>query len=592
MLGSRRNSRRSITVGATGARLWLAGATLAACSTGACSLLNWDFQAQNSGGGGGGVSGSSGTGGTGGMAPPPPAEACGLPGDEDDNNLADCADPACTCTDNAPPGWSGPFTLREGTTNSPPSCEAPSVAVFQGGADLQQEPAQCSTCTCSDPTNPSCSGNTLTLYAGNGCTNGTAGTVPFSAGNNTCVAGNSFALSVNIPASNALDVTGTCAAGSPQTPTLPPPAWSRVAIGCSDGAAGAGCGLNQVCAHDPKGAEALCISKPGDVDCPTGLYAARKLYYADVTDARSCTDCSCQLKADGCAGTYLGYSNTGCTAQVMSEPGTSAHCAPLNGAVRFSFVPGQPQNPTCAANVAEPLGCVTQASPVTVCCTAGADPCPKGMFLASPPGQTPYCVDTTEVTQQAYADFLATSPPTAGQPAYCGFNTNYQPNQWPPAPGEESLPVTNVDWCDAYAYCAWAGKRLCGKIGGGAADPAAFTDPATSQWYAACSKGGTQMFPYGNTQVDGVCADNNNNNNGPSPVASFPCCVGGYPGLYDMVGNVQEWEDACEAQNGSGDACRVRGAAYNTNSAMGCADDRTQGRSYRADRVGFRCCGQ
>jgi hypothetical protein len=42
--------------------------------------------------------------------------------------------------------------------------------------------------------------------------------------------------------------------------------------------------------------------------------------------------------------------------------------------------------------------------------------------------------------------------------------------------GSGNFPITNVDWCDAYAYCAGIGKRLCGKIGGGTLDQGGLDD--------------------------------------------------------------------------------------------------------------------
>jgi formylglycine-generating enzyme required for sulfatase activity len=50
-------------------------------------------------------------------------------------------------------------------------------------------------------------------------------------------------------------------------------------------------------------------------------------------------------------------------------------------------------------------------------------------------------------------------------------------------------------------------------------------------------------------------------------VGTNPQCVGGYPGIFDMSGNVEEWENAC-TPGGAPDGgpskyvCHVRGGSY------------------------------
>ena len=66
-------------------------------------------------------------------------------------------------------------------------------------------------------------------------------------------------------------------------------------------------------------------------------------------------------------------------------------------------------------------------------------------------------------------------------------------------------PVTCIDWCDAHAYCAWAGKRLCGSIGGGPNIPSSVSIAGADQWYRACSHAGDHKFPYGDTYASGTC---------------------------------------------------------------------------------------
>jgi len=80
-----------------------------------------------------------------------------------------------------------------------------------------------------------------------------------------------------------------------------------------------------------------------------------------------------------------------------------------------------------------------------------------------------YCIDATEVTQAQYSQFLFVKKgDTSGQEARCTWNMSYGVTCGgfdPVARG--GYPVVCIDWCDAVAFCSWAGKRLCGKIGGG-----------------------------------------------------------------------------------------------------------------------------
>ena len=73
------------------------------------------------------------------------------------------------------------------------------------------------------------------------------------------------------------------------------------------------------------------------------------------------------------------------------------------------------------------------------------------------------CVDNTEVTEGQYRDFLtAMSGNYAGQPAICSWNVDYGQ---PLDNYGLNFPRNFVDYCDAAAYCKWAGKRICGPIG-------------------------------------------------------------------------------------------------------------------------------
>jgi hypothetical protein len=75
------------------------------------------------------------------------------------------------------------------------------------------------------------------------------------------------------------------------------------------------------------------------------------------------------------------------------------------------------------------------------------------------------------------------------------------------------------------------------------------------------------------------------------PVGARPGCVGGYPGLHDMSGNVWEWNDVCQG-NAATDFCHVYGGAFNSlvPPDLACTGERNWTRTSGADDIGIRCC--
>lgn len=227
--------------------------------------------------------------------------------------------------------------------------------------------------------------------------------------------------------------------------------------------------------------------------------------------------------------------------------------------------------------------------------------CPSGrgpeMVLIDDGKGTRFCIDSTEVTNAQYAAFINSSPKTTGQPDVCASNTTFVPSNTVPFENiaKTGYPVTYVDWCDARAFCAWAGKRLCGRIGGGSlTSEVDRTDPLTSQLMYVCTKGSTQLYAYGTTYRPGIC-NANGGGGAPFPVNAGGPCVGGFAGVVYLVGNVGEWTDDCATKMGAGDACPVNASSYfqvfgDPKIAQRCDhfDPQLRGDSY--EDLGFRCC--
>lgn len=232
------------------------------------------------------------------------------------------------------------------------------------------------------------------------------------------------------------------------------------------------------------------------------------------------------------------------------------------------------------------------------------------VMVAVPIGDaaTAFCIDSTEVTTAEYAIFLrsavadaSVTPRVATElnqrvPGTCMIIGPYDlvPTQWGDA--STPYPVQHAGWCQAFAYCLWAGKTLCGGIDGGTIiDNGSAFDASVDEWYAACSAGGVRPHPYGINPAPfcDVVGGAEGGADGSVPVASDPDCQGGYAGIYDLEGNVREWENGI-VSNSSVQYFRVRGTAWTDLASDGTClvnfgIDQGNAMNGRED-TGFRCC--
>jgi formylglycine-generating enzyme required for sulfatase activity len=181
-----------------------------------------------------------------------------------------------------------------------------------------------------------------------------------------------------------------------------------------------------------------------------------------------------------------------------------------------------------------------------------------------------FWIGQTEVTVGAYKRFVVASG--RQMPPASRFNVDW---------ANEKMPVVNVTWDEARAYCLWAGGRL----------------PTEAEWeYAA--RGGSTEARYGN--LDEVAWYNKNSGHQPHEVAQKP--ANGL-GLFDVLGNVEEWvSDWYEgayyrnspSQDPSGPASGkyhiLRGVSWVTSSISSRVSFRfVVGREHKGEDDGLRC---
>ena len=233
------------------------------------------------------------------------------------------------------------------------------------------------------------------------------------------------------------------------------------------------------------------------------------------------------------------------------------------------------------------------------------------MVSFTTPSGVSFCMDRHEVTMKQYDDFVQAvgKGPIPNHPSeWCQkYNTELLPT--PPFGGEGPWcnlhdPVGHpdaaaacIDWCDAAAYCQWAGKRLCGAIGGGETPEAKLDDPMADEWLYVCTNGGKTKYPYGDTGSADKCKQLSGDAR--EPVLSHPECTGIEP-PFSEVFNLQtaapfgapEYVGVAQTIPSDGLPRRVsRGLGSQAADYWSCFEWGLVRPVGNLSGAGFRCCG-
>jgi formylglycine-generating enzyme required for sulfatase activity len=183
----------------------------------------------------------------------------------------------------------------------------------------------------------------------------------------------------------------------------------------------------------------------------------------------------------------------------------------------------------------------------------------------------PFSIDRTEVTVAAYAVCVGAGRCTTadhGRKDACNAGKS----------DRRDHPINCVDWSQAAAYCAYAGKRL----------------PTEEEWeYVARGPEG-RIYPWGDAEPSSQLCWSRDAGQGTCAVGSHPSGASPF-GVLDMAGDALEWTKSPYCSYSGGDCAEsfrvVRGGSWGVLAAMAVRGG-VRGKlapSYRSHYLGFRC---
>jgi formylglycine-generating enzyme required for sulfatase activity len=241
--------------------------------------------------------------------------------------------------------------------------------------------------------------------------------------------------------------------------------------------------------------------------------------------------------------------------------------------------------------------------------------------LRAPGNDACYWIEQDETSVGEYAQFVAaarTTPVPWTTSSWCAWKDGGAPSDPAGDPDDAcrkttmdedvpqfamNKPIRCVDWCDARAYCLWAGKDLCLNVANAAGTPGEAPQLGRHflQFEWACGQVPLDPFPSG-TSNDGTCRlgggacalVGTQRRCGPTERGENPGCTTA-AGAHDMFGNVREWLYGCRLENveAPSSSCRTGGYSFLSSSeGRSCVVLDELAKDQRVRDLGFRCCSE
>lgn len=297
--------------------------------------------------------------------------------DAGDNGSVDAAPPeGCpsagrSCVPDAPDGWTGPLFVYDGDDSAVPHCPSTMALARINAHRGFHDPTtagSCSDCDCTNAIGQTCGGS---INVGDATCGGATSKTLMPGQCASAPGGAGYTITETVSGGQCNPIGGIPQGGDAtwDSATRACGAPSLLRTGCSDG---------EVCAPTPDNPfrSKLCVSKTGDVDCPTGSPYNVKLLTNGEDDERKCLPaCACNAPTGGTCTTsfafgYPGSTNCSGVFSMVTLPITSCTVAPNGGFSLMANIGGGAQGGSCTPVNQTPTfsGTVTANDPVTVCC--------------------------------------------------------------------------------------------------------------------------------------------------------------------------------------------------------------------------------
>lgn len=160
---------------------------------------------------------------------------------------------------------------------------------------------------------------------------------------------------------------------------------------------------------------------------------------------------------------------------------------------------------------------------------------PAGEFLMGEDGEgglqtvnQHYFMSAYEITNAQYQIFIEETGYDGTKDSVHDYLRHYEDWWGEHSPPEDDYPVTCISWINALRYCEWLSQR----------EGLLYRLPTDMEWEYASRAGSTNNYYWGDYMIDDYAWYIENSNMSTQPVGlKMPNRFG----LYDMLGNVQEW---------------------------------------------------